>query len=196
MKKLVSLGLILINGLILGQSTDFSNYEINANVGLTIPVQGSNLRKTWHNGPYFSLDFIRKSKVVDFKIGIDYEYLHLSNDKIKFITPHIGIVHSFNNGNFYFIPSICIGYSWINYTIGKGLVTSPVPAPPYQEYKQDAFSASFDLKVLYAISDRFQIGVGVGYLNIFESFGPEIQKPDDSKFIGLLRPNVSVLFKI
>jgi hypothetical protein len=58
MKTLISLGLILINGILIAQKTDSRNYAIEARSGLTIPVQGSYLRENWNLGPYFSLNLI------------------------------------------------------------------------------------------------------------------------------------------
>jgi hypothetical protein len=192
MKKLVSLSLILINAFLFGQSNETSIYSINAKIGRTIPFQGSNLKNTWLSGPYIGLDFIKKSDPVDFMVGCDYEYLKLGDDKIKFINPHVGILHSFNKGRFSFVPSISIGYTWLNYTIGKGFV----PAIPVQEYHQNGFSASLDLKLAYALTDKLQIGIGDSYLNIFKSFGATRPKPDNSKVIGLDRPYISVLLNI
>jgi len=194
MKKLVFLSLILINGLLFGQSNESSNYSISAKIGKTIPIQGTYLKDNWSGGPHVGMDFIKKSNPIDFIVGFEYEYLSLANDKIKFITPHLGIIHSFTKGKFNLAPSINIGYTWLNYTYGKGV--NIVPPVPVSKYQQNALSASFDLKIAYDITDKLQIGIGDSYMNIFESFGATDPKPDDSKFIGLNRPYFSVLLKM
>jgi hypothetical protein len=194
MKKLVSLSLILISTLLTGQSNEIGNYSIDAKIGWTFPIQGNYLNHNWDSGPFIGLDLIKKSDPIDFFVGCDYEYLRLMRDKIKFISPHFGILHSFNKGKFYLVPSLSIGYTWLNYTLGKGWVS--VPPVTVQEYKQNGISAAFELKLYYALTDKLQLGIGDSYLHIFESFGATEHKPDNSKFIGLYRPYISVLLKI
>ena len=194
MKKLVLLGSILINSLLFGQSPESPNYSITAKIGTSMPMQGSYLKNNWSGGPYGCLDFIKKSNPIDFIVGFDYEYLSLADDKIQFITPHLGILHTFNKGKFNLSPSINVGYSWLNYTYGKGVVI--VPAIQVQQYHQNGFSASFDLSLAYDIADKLQIGIGDGYRNIFESFGATEPKPDNSKFIGLNHPYFNVTLKM
>lgn len=194
MKKLVFLSLILVNGLLLGQANETANYSISAKIGRSIPIQGSYLKDNWNGGPYISLEFIKKYNPVDFILSCDYEYFSLAGDKIKYVNPHFGILRSFKKAKFSLVPSITIGYTWLNYTNGLGIIMdTPIPV---QEYSQNGFSASFDLKFHYDVSDKLQIGIGDSYMNIFESFGPTDRKPDNSKFIGLNRTYLSVLFKI
>lgn len=194
MKKLVALSLILINGLIFGQNNETIKYLLAGKIGKSIPIHGSYLKNNWGGGPYFCLDLIKKSNPIDFIVGFDYEYLSLGDDKIQFITPHLGILHIFNKGKFNLTPSINLGYSWLNYTIGKGMIS--VPEIPVKEYHQNGLSASFDLRLAYDVTDKLQIGIGDSYLNIFESFGATEPKPENSKIIGLNRPYISFALKM
>lgn len=192
MKTFVSLGLILINGILIAQQTDSKKYSVSAKSGLTIPIQGSYLRENWNIGPYVSLNLIRQTNVLDFVIGADYECLRLSDDKIKIVTPNIGILYEFNACDFHIVSTACIGYSWINFTLGKGVIVDP--PIQYVETKLDGLSASLDVKLAYSITESIQICIGAGYLNIFKPFSYEDQTVDESKFMGLLRPNISVTY--
>lgn len=191
MKKLVSLSLILTSSLLFGQTKESPKYSINAKIGYSIPIQGSYLKTNYNGGPYLSLNFIKKSSPIDFVAGCDYEYISLS-DKVNFITPHIGILHSFKKDKFSFSPSFNLGYTWIYYTYDI-TISPPIPV---QEFHQNGFSISADLMVAYDFTDKFQLGIGDSYLNIFESFGTTDPKPDNSKFIGLNRLFISLLLKI
>jgi hypothetical protein len=194
MKKLVLVGFILISAQLFGQSNQSTNYSLTARIGKSIPIHGSYLKNNWGGGPYICLDFIKKSDPIDFIVGCDFEYLSLADDKIQFITPHFGILHNFKHGKFNLAPSINIGYTWLNYTYGKGVIS--VPEIPVKEYHQNGLSASLDLSLTYDITNKLQIGIGDSYLNIFESFGVSEPKPDNSKFIGLNRPYISVTLKM
>ncbi len=193
MKSLVLFCLVFISGVTNAQKSNSGKYSINANAGLTIPVYGNYLRENWNIGPYFSFKMIRELSEISVLFGIDYEYLRKAEDKFKVVTPIAGVQQVINIKQFEILSGICVGYSWVNFTVGKGVVT--IPPVQYSKYRLDGLSTSLDIKLAYTISDLIKISFGVEHLNIFQPIDLEGINPDESKMIGLTRPNISVLFR-
>jgi hypothetical protein len=177
-----------------GQINETSKYLINAKAGMSFPVQGNYLKDNCHSAPYFGIDVIKESHPIDLLIGFDYESLDLAGDKLKFFSPHVGVLQGFNFNRCTLASSLNVGYSWFNYTYGKNVIS--IPPTTIKEYNQKGFNASLDVKLFYAMTDKLKIGIGDSYLYIFESFGVTEPKPDNSRSIGLNRPYFSLLLKI
>jgi len=177
--------------IILGQQIDLKNYYIELKIGSNLPIQGEYLRDNW-SGKYFTaLNFYKHFTHYELKLGINYEVLQLSDDKIKFITPMVGFQKSIAIKRFIIAPNFELGYSFLNYTIGEGI--TGVDITPRKE-SQSGLNTVFDLKFQYLLTKKFLIGLGNSYNIIYDSFGTEGDKPDDSKVIGLYRIYASLGF--
>ena len=159
MKSLVLFCLVFISGVTIAQKSNSGKNTINANAGLTIPVYGNYLRENWNIGPYLSFNIIRELRVISILFGIDYEYLRKAEDKLKVVTPVAGVQHVINIKQFEILSGIYVGYSWVNFTVGKGVVT--IPPVQYSKYRLDGLSTSLDMKLAYTISDLIKISFGV-----------------------------------
>ncbi len=187
MKKILIFVFMAISNITFGQK-ELSKYLISTRVGLSMPIEGKYLKDNWKIGPYVNVNFTKQLRLLDVVLGINYEHLSMTFDNLKFFTPTLGIAHAFLIQRITIYPSLDIGYTWINYTLGKGIGNLTT-----FHYNEEGLSTSFNIQLSYKMTSKFRLAIGDSYLNIFKSFGPVVNKPDNNNMIGLNRPYVSAI---
>ncbi len=187
MKKSLLLVLFIIPEFLFSQYNINKKFGVEANIGILFPTQGEYLRENWNGKLSSSINFFKSTKFIDYKIGLDFDLLGLSEDRINILSPVFGIRKSIVFSDIIISPGIDIGYSFIRYTLGKGLdIVDPI------EKKQKGFNTGISLDFKYMIKDNFFIGLGNKYTIIYEPFGADIPKPDNSNSIGLYKIYINI----
>jgi hypothetical protein len=196
MKNSILIGFIwIISTIIFGQSNPPKNLSLELKFGPNLPFQGDYLSENWDSRIFSELNFYKNVLFFNLKVGINYEYLGgIGDDKIRFLTPNLGIQKDFNFSRFYLTPGFDIGYTFFNYTIGKGVNLGALDITPRKE-SDEGFNTGFDLKLYYEISDKILIGIGNKYNIIYEEFDRAINTNNNS-IIGLYKVYISFLYRL
>jgi hypothetical protein len=164
MKKLiVFIALVVMPIVIFAQNESETVFSISGDIGRSLPVQPAQFRNIWQTGLFLRIDFAKKAKILDYIVGIENDNLSLdANNKMNLISPHIGIQHSFNMNKFALVPALKMGYTWISYSVSKG-----IPMAINQDVLHDqGINGSIDLTLSYLITKFLQISIGDSYFGV------------------------------
>lgn len=196
MKKSILIGFIcIITTVVFGQNNTPKNMSLELKFGPNFPLQDDYLRENWDGRIFSELNIYKNVLFFDLKVGISYEYIgSIGDDKIRFLTPNLGIQKDFKFSRFYFTPGFDIGYTFFNYTIYEGVNLGAVDVTPRKE-SDEGFNTGFDLKLHYEISDKILIGIGSKYNIVYKEFNLGINTNNNS-IIGLYKGYISFLYRL
>jgi hypothetical protein len=194
MKKLILIEFIcVITTVVFGQNNMQKIMSLELKFGPNFPLQDDYLRENWDGSIFSELNIYKNVLFFDLKGGFSYEYIgSIGDDKIRFLTPNLGIQKDFKFSRFYFTPGIEIGYTFFNYSIGEGVNLGAGNIAPREE-SDKGFNTGFDLKLHFGISDRFLIGIGNKYNIIYKEFDKDVN-PNNNSIIGLYKGYISFLY--
>jgi hypothetical protein len=195
MKNSILIGFIcIVSTVAFSQNEKSKSIALELKFGPNFPLQDNYLKENWDGRIFSEFNIYKKFFLFDLKFGFNYEYLRLADDKINFFTPNLGIKKEFKFNRFYLTPGFDIGYTFFNYTIGKGVNFGTGDVVPREE-SDEGFNTGFDLTLYFEISDHIFIGVGNKYNIIYKEFDKDTNSNDNS-IIGLYKGYVSFLYRL